>query len=267
MKKATALASALLLCGLAFPAPGAGPDSFQESSLGATRPGSWVKYEQRTTDSEGRTRNSEVTLSRLGGDGGETWIEVRVVPKKGTRFEPKTVGHKDRPTTARVLLKGGFEIEKNALDFPKHVERMVLQEDGGDATEYPAGATGVVAPGFVTLVDYGANAAPLGACTHDGRSGEAYRIEGSFDVKVEDPQRPWADARTKGTTETEVCLSDSVPFGRLHERTVAKDEAGKLKATIETRLLESGAGATSAIRGPVRKWVEGSTMEAAPLAP
>lgn len=265
MKKATALASALLLVGLAFPAPAAEPAPLPESWFGATRPGSWVKYEQTATDAEGRTRNSEVTLSRLGGDGGETWIEVRVVPKKGTRFEPKTVGHKDRPTTAKVLLKGGFEVEKNALDFSKNAERMVLQEDGRDATEYPVGATGVVAPGFVTLVDYGANAAPLGACAHEGRSGEAYRIEGPFDAKVEDPQRPWADARTKGTTGTEVCLGASVPFGRLHERTVVKDESGKLRETIETRFLESGAGATSAIRGPVRKWVEGSTMEAAPL--
>ena len=258
--------SAVLLLGLGTAAPAVDIMSFQKAYFGSTKPGSWVTYEQTATDAEGRTRTSVVTLSRLADDGGATWLEARVVPKKSTRFEPKTVGHKDKPTTMRLLLQAGFAVEENALDYPKHVERMVLQEDGGDAVEYPFGAAGVVAPGFVPLVDYGASAVPLGSCTIDGRSGERYRIEGSFDVKVEDPQRRWADARAKGTTETEVCLGGSVPFGRLHERTVAKDESGKLKETVETRVLDSGTGATSAIRGPVRKWLEGPPTELPPPA-
>ena len=258
--------SAVLLLGLGTAAPASDVMSFRKACFASTKPGSWVTYEQTATDAEGRTRTSVVTLSRLADDGSATWLEVRVVPKKGTRFEPKTVGHKDKPMTMRLLLQAGFAVEENALDYPKHVERMVLQEDGGDAVEYPFGAAGVVAPGFVTLVDYGANAVPLGSCTLDGRSGERYRIEGPFDVKVEDPQRPWADTRTKGTTEAEVCLGGSVPFGRLHEKTVAKDESGKLKETVETRVLDSGTGATSAIRGPVRKWLQGPPTELPPPA-
>jgi hypothetical protein len=247
----------VLALALASSAPAADLAALQKGSFGSTKPGSWVKYEQTTTDPEGKTRTSEVTLSRLGGDGDATWLEMRVVPGKGTRFAPKTIGRKDKPVTVKYLLKADFKVEENALDYLKHVETMILQQDGGDAVEYPVEAMSLVAPALATHVDYGANATSLGACAHDGRSGEKVRIEGSFDVRVNDSQRPWADARMKGTTETELCLSDSVPFGRLHETTVTKDDKGKLKDTTEMRVLDSGSGATSAIRGPVQKWFEG----------
>ena len=265
MRRTPALPVVLVLA-LASSAPAADLAPFQKAYFGSTKPGSWVKYEQTSTDPKGKTRKSEITLSRLGGDGEATWIEMRVVPKGGTRFEPKTTGRKDRPVTLRYLLKAGFKVEENALDYARHVERFILQEDGGDATEYPVEAMSLVTPTLATHVDYGANATSLGACTHDGRSGEKVRIEGSFDVKVEDPQRPWAYSRRKGTTETEVCLGDSVPFGRLHEKTVTKDDEGKLKDTTEMRVLESGSGAVSAIRGPVQKWFEGPMTEVPPPA-
>lgn len=247
----------VLAFALAPAAPAADLTTFQKAWFGSTKPGSWVKYEQTTTDAEGKTRKSEVTLSRLGGDGDATWLEMRVVPKKGTRVEPKTIGTKDKPVTVKVLLKADFDVAENGLDYLKHVEKMILQQDGSDAVEYPVEAMSLVAPGLATHVDYGASATSLGACALDGRSGEKVRIEGSFDVKVEDPQRPWAYTRRKGTTETEVCLGDAVPFGRLHEKTVTKDDRGNLTDTTEVRVLDSGSGATSAIRGPVQKWFEG----------
>ncbi len=256
MRRTLTLSAALLL-GLASQATAADLTTFQKAWFASTKPGTWVKYEQTMTDPEGRIRTSEITLSRLGGDGDATWLEMRVVPRKGTQFAPKTIGTKDKPLTLRYLLKTDFKVEKNALDHVKHVERFILQEDGGDATEYPVEAMSLVTPTLPTHVDYGANATSLGACAHDGRSGERVRIEGSFDVKVEDSQRPWAYTRRKGTTETEVCLGDAVPFGRLHEKTVTKDDKGKLIGTTETRVLDSGSGATSAIRGPVQKWFEG----------
>jgi len=264
MRRTPALPVVLVLA-LASSAPAAELTTLQKSFFGSTKPGSWVKYEQTTTDPKGKTRKSELTLSRLGGDGDATWLEMRVVPKEGTQFEPRTTGRKDKPVTMRYLLKTDFKVEENALDYLKHVEKLILQQDGSDAVEYPVEAMSLVTPTLATHVDYGANATSLGACTHDGRSGEKVRIEGSFDVKVEDPQRPWAYSRRKGTTETEVCLGDSVPFGRLHEITVTKDDKGKLKDTTEMRLLDSGSGATSAIRGPVQKWFEGSMAEVPPL--
>ena len=47
-------------------------------------------------------------------------------------------------------------------------------------------------------------------------------------------------------------MSDAVPFARLYEKTVTKDDKGKLMNTIEMRVVDSGSGATSAIKGPVK---------------
>jgi hypothetical protein len=48
-------------------------------------------------------------------------------------------------------------------------------------------------------------------------------------------------------------MSDAVPFGRIAEKTVTKDDKGRLQSTTEMRLLETGTGARSAIKGPVKK--------------
>ncbi|MCL4808633.1 MAG: hypothetical protein KJ062_12730 [Thermoanaerobaculia bacterium] len=236
MKKLQFLSAALLL-GFASSAPAADLTTFQKAWFASTKPGSWVKYEQTTTDPKGKVRKSEMTMSRLGGDGDATWFEIRMVPKEGA---------KGKPTTIKYLLKTNFKVEENALDYMKYVETMILQEDGQEALEYPVEMMSQVAPALASNVDYGANVTPLGACSYEGKGGEKYRIEGSFDVKV-------VIVRMKGTTDTEVCLSDSVPFGRLYEKTVTKDDKGKLRDTTEMRVLDSGTGATSAIKGPVKK--------------
>lgn len=229
--------SAALLLGLATAVPAADLSIYQKAFFGATKPGSWVKYEQTTTDAKGKAQKSEMTMSRLGGDGDATWFEIRMVPKEGTRGKPMTI---------KYLLKTDFKVEENALDYMKYVDTMILQEDGKEALEYPVEMMSQVAPALATNVDYSAKVTPLGACAHDGKSGDKYRIEGSFDVKV-------VIVRMKGTTDTEVCLSDAVPFGRLHERTVTKDDKGRLRDTTEMRVLDSGTGAVSAIKGPVKK--------------
>ena len=52
-----------------------------------------------------------------------------MVPKEGT---------KGKPTTLKYLLNTDFKVEKNALDYMKYVEKMIMQEDGKEAMEYPA---------------------------------------------------------------------------------------------------------------------------------
>jgi hypothetical protein len=235
MKRAPLL-SALLRLAAAPAAPAADVTTFQKAMFGATKPGSWVKYEQTLTDAKGKVQKSEVTLSRLGGDGDRVWFETRSVPKEGT---------KGKPTTMKYLLNTDFKVEKNALDYLKHIEKLIMQEDGKEAMEYPADMMAQVGAAFVSNVDYGANVTSLGACTAEGKSGEKYGIQGSFDVKI-------VFVRMKGTTESELCMSDAVPFARLYEKTVTKDDKGKLTNTIEMRVLDSGSGAASAIKGPVK---------------
>jgi hypothetical protein len=127
----------------------------------------------------------------------------------------------------------------------KYVERLIMQEDGQVAMEYPVDMMAQVGAAFASNVDYGADVTSLGPCGADGKTGEKVRIQGSFDVKV-------VFMRMKGTTDSELCMSDAIPFGRLSEKTVTTSDKGKLMNTSEMRVLDSGSGATSQIKGPVK---------------
>ncbi len=229
--------SAVLLLAVGSSAPAADLATFQKAYFNSTKPGSWVKYEQTSTDPKGKVQKTEVTMSRLGGDGDSIWFEIRSVPMEGT---------KGKPTTLKYLLNTDFKVEKNALDYMKYVQTMIMQEDGKEAMEYPADMMGQVAAAFASYVDYGANVTALGPCSAEGKTGEKYRIQGSFDVKI-------VIVRMKGTTDSELCMSESVPFGRLYEKTVTTSDKGKPMGTTEMRVLDSGSGAVSAIKGPVKK--------------
>lgn len=235
MKRFHVLAGVLLL-GLGTAAPAADVATIQKAFFGATKPGSWVKYEQTSTDAKGKAQKSEVTLSRLEGEGARVWIEMRAVPKEGA---------KGKPTTLKSLVNADFRVEENALDYLKHIEKIVMQEDGKEATEFPPEMMQQMAAAFMTNVDYGASVTSLGPCGADGKTGEKVSIQGSFDVKI-------LFIRMKGTTESELCMSASVPFGRLYEKTLTKDDKGKLVSTTEMKVLDSGTGAVSAIKGPVK---------------
>ena len=235
--KRISILSAVLLLGVGSSAPAADLATFQKAYFNSTKPGSWVKYEQASTDPKGKVQKTEVTMSRLGGDGDSIWFEMRSVPKEGA---------KGKPTTLKYLLNTDFKVEKNALDYLKYVQTMIMQEDGKEAMEYPADMMSQVGAAFASYVDYGANVTSLGPCSADGKSGEKYRMQGSFDVKI-------VFIRMKGTTDSEICMSESVPFGRLYEKTVTTDDKGKPMGTIEMRVLDSGSGAVSAIKGPVKK--------------
>lgn len=228
--------SAVLLLALGSSAPAADLATFQKAYFNATRPGAWVKYEQTSTDPKGKVQKSEVTMSRLEGDGNSVWFEMRMVPKEGA---------KGKPTTMKYRLNTDFKVEKNALDYMKYVEKMIMQEDGKEAMEYPANMIGQMTAAFASKVDYGANIASLGPCEGSGKIGEKYLIKGSFEVDL-------VIMKMKGTSESEICMSDSVPFGRLYEKTVTTSDKGKPMGTIESRLIDSGSGATSAIKGPVK---------------
>lgn len=211
--------------------------TFQKSFFVATKPGAWAKYEQTTTDAKGKVQKSEMTVSRLEGEGDRVWFEMRSVPKEGT---------KGKPTTLKYLLNTDFKVEKNALDYTKYIERIVLQADGEDAAEYPPEMLRQVGAAFATNVDYGSNVTPLGAGSAEGKSCDRYRIQGSFDVKI-------LFVRMKGTTDSEICMSDAVPFGRVAEKTVTSDDKGKLMSTVEWKLVDMGTGAVTRIKGPVKK--------------
>lgn len=236
MKRISVLAAVLALA-VGSSAPAADLGTLQKAYFNSTKPGSWVKYEQTTTDPKGKVQKTEVTMSRFGGGGDSIWFEMRSVPKEGA---------KGKPTTMKYLLNPDFKVEKNALDYMKYVEKMIMQEDGKEAMEYPVDMMSQIGASFASNVDYGANVTSLGPCEANGKIGEKVRIQGSFDVKI-------IIVRMKGTTDSELCMSDSVPFGRLWEKTVTTNDNGKPMGTTEMRVLDSGSGAVSAIKGPVKK--------------
>ena len=163
MKRIHVLAGVLLL-GLGTAAPAADVATFQKSFFGSTKPGSWVKYEQTNTDAKGKVQKTEVTLSRLEGEGARIWFEMRSVPKEGA---------KGKPTTMKYLLNTDFKVEKNALDYMKHLEKIIMQEDGKEATEFPPDMLQQMGAAFASNVDYGANVTPLGPCSADGKGGRS----------------------------------------------------------------------------------------------
>ena len=231
------LGTALLVAFSSAPAPGADLSSLQKAYFAGTKPGSWARYEQTTTDAKGKVQKSVMTFSRLANEGDRTWLEIRTEPKEGS---------KAKPTTMKYLMNLDFKVEKNALDYVKHIDRLILQEDGKEAMEYPPDMLQTVLGALAVSVDYGADVTSLGGGSEGGTPCDRYSMNGSFDVKM-------AFIRMKGTTESDICLSEKVPFGRVAEATVTKDEKGKQTMRSEMKLLETGTGATSRITGPVKK--------------
>jgi hypothetical protein len=204
--------------------------------FGQTRAGTWAKWEQTTTDPKGKKSIVEVTIARLENEGEKVWIENRIDPKAGSR---------QKAGTTRFLLNPRFQPEKNPLDFVKYIERVVTQEDGQEAAEMPWEALRPLMQGVLGFVDFGSAVAEKGPNTVDGRACDRFALTGSYEVKI-------LFMNMKGTYESELWLSDAVPFGRVKEVDVVKDDKGNVTRT-EWRLLGTGSGYTSRITGPVKK--------------
>lgn len=235
--KRTIFGAALAVVLAASHAPtafGADLAKLQKAYFGGSKPGAWARYEQVTTDAKGKVTTSVQTVSRLENEGDRVWIETRTEPKEG----------KPKPSTTKMLMNPDFKVEKNALDFMKFIDRVIVQEDGGKAQEMPMDMFRSVMGGI--QLDYGADLEAKGTETVEGKSCDRYELKGAFDAKI-------AFFRMKGSWTSDLWLNDSVPFGRVKESVTMVDEKGKPMSKIETRLLETGTGATSRIKGPVEK--------------
>lgn len=239
MNKTAISVSALLVLTLGSASPAAATDlgKLQKAYFSGTKPGSFARYELTTTDAKGKVSVSTSTISRLENEGNRIWFEVRVEPKSGS---------KQKASTMKYLLKEDFKLEKNALNYLNYIDRIIMQEDGGQAQELSMDTFRTLGAAFISNVDYGSDVTPKGTDTVDGRSCDRYGLSGKFEFKV-------VFMNIKGTYDGDLWLNDSVPFGRVKESTVMKDEKGNVTSKSETKLLETGAGATSRIKGPVQK--------------
>jgi hypothetical protein len=202
----------------------------------ATKPGAWAKYEQTTTDPNGKTSVVHMTVARLENEGHGFWIEVRIDPKSGSKQKGRTI---------RYLLNSSFQPEKNPLDFVKYIDRVISQVDGRKAEEMPWEMLRPMMQGVLGFVDFGGDVTPKGTDTVDGRVCDRFRMSGSFEIKI-------LFFHIKGTYVSDLWLSDGVPFGRVKEEDVVTDDKGKVTKT-DWKLLGTGTGYVSRISGPIEK--------------
>jgi hypothetical protein len=229
-----------LLIGLALflPAGAARADlaRLTKPYFAATKPGAFAKYEQTTTDPKGKTAIVEMTVARLENDGQNVWMEIRIDPKAGSR---------QKAQTTRYLLNPAFQPEKNPLNFVNYIERVITQEDGKKATEMPWEMLRPMMQSVLGMVDFGSDVTAKGPDTVDGKPCDRYGISGRYELKI-------LFFNVKGTYESDLWLSDGVPFGRVKEVDVVKDEKGNVTKT-EWKLLGTGSGYVTKITGPIEK--------------
>lgn len=230
--------TALLLVALSVSTGAAGADlsTLTKPYFAKTKPGTYVKWEQTTTDPKGKTSVVEMTIARLENEGEKVWIENRIDPKAGS---------KQKAGTTRFLLNPRFHPEKNPLDFVKYIERVVTQDDGQEAAEMPWEALRPLMQSVLGFVDFGSDIVEKGPDTVDGRTCDRFAMNGRYEIKI-------LFMNLRGTYESDLWLSDAVPFGRVKEVDVVKDDKGKVTRT-EWKLLGTGSGYVSRITGPVKK--------------
>jgi hypothetical protein len=225
-----------LLLSLATPSARADLSTLAKPYFLGTKPGAWAKYEQTTTDPKGKTSVLEMTVARLENEGQSIWFEVRIDPKTGS---------KQKAQTTRYLLNPAFKPEKNPLNFVNYIERVITQEDGRKAVEMPWAMFRPLVQSLVGFVDYGANLTAKGTETIDGKACDRYGLSGRYEFKI-------LFMTLKGTYESDLWLSDAVPFGRVKEVDVVKDDKGNITKT-DWKLLGTGSGYASKITGPIEK--------------
>src|SRR5271169_4381529 len=191
MKKTAIHTTALLVLvlGSASSAVATPLGKLQKAYFSATKPGSFAKYEQTTTDARGKVSVSISTISRLENAGDRIWFEVHTEPKNGG---------KQKASTMKYLLKEDFNVEKNALDYFNYVDQIadpsamwagdvsviVQDDDGSPAREISMQAFRTLYGAFISNVDYGSDVTPKGTETVDGKSCDRYGLSGKFEFKV-----------------------------------------------------------------------------------
>jgi hypothetical protein len=219
MKRAIALTVAAVWCASSVHAAERG---FNKAYFGATRPGSFARH--KATDEKGAV--TEYTYARLADLESERVIE--------RRFEVVSGQFKGSGSTTACLVPASFPLENDAIDFQVHARRCVATPSiGAPPYEYPPDTMKSIAD---VMTNYAAIVTFKGTETVGGRRADryAYQYEG---MAVNAPS----------TTTGDIWLSDAVPFGLVREVMTTRDASGKTVTRIETVLVESGGGASTAL--------------------
>jgi hypothetical protein len=200
----------LLVLSLAV-SPFASAAGWKKSYFGATKPGTWARYIDHSSDPA--NPDMTVTMTRLGDDEGRLQIEMKM-----------DSGGKYPLGLTRYTMKSGFDIDRDLLDYGP----SIVAGAAGDADTQTALDANTVKLIAENMPAYGPAVTFKGSEVVDGKKTDRY----SYSIKRPGP-----------STETgDYWLSDAVPFGVVRNTFTIAEGAKTTK--FERKLVATGAGPT-----------------------
>ncbi|MBV8544488.1 MAG: hypothetical protein JO093_23935 [Acidobacteria bacterium] len=191
-------------------APFAVAAGWKKAYFGATKPGTWARYVDHSSDPA--NPDMTVTLTRLGDDEGRPQIEMKM-----------DSGGKYPLALTRYTMKSGFDADRDLLDYGQ----SIVAGAGGDAdtqTAFDANTVKLIAE---NMPAYGLAVTFKGSEVVDGKKADRY----SYSIKRPGPSIESGD----------YWLSDAVPFGVVRNTFTITE--GEKTTKFERKLVASGAGA------------------------
>ncbi|MGA8809323.1 MAG: hypothetical protein WB973_15750 [Thermoanaerobaculia bacterium] len=199
---------ALLVLSLAI-SPFVVAAGWKKAYFGATRPGTWARYIDHSSDPA--NPDMTVTLTRLGDDEGRLQIEMKM---DSNGKYPLVLN--------RYTMKSGFNVDRDLLDYGP----SIVAGAGGDADNQAVLDAATVKLIAQNMPAYGAVAVFKGSEVVDGKQTDRY----SYSIKRPGPS----------TEAGDYWLSDAVPFGVVRNAFTITEGAKTTK--FERKLIASGAG-------------------------
>jgi hypothetical protein len=202
--------------------PFASAAGWKKAYFGATKPGTWARYIDHSSDPA--NVDMTVTLTRLGDDEGRPQIELKM---DSNGKYPLVVN--------RYTMKSGFDVDRDLLDYGP----SIVSSAGGDAdsqTVLDAATVKLIAD---NMAAYGPAVVFKGSEVVDGKKTDRY----SYSIKRPGPS----------TEAGDLWLSDAVPFGVVRNTFTIAEGAKSTK--FERKLIASGAGTapvSTAAKPPVK---------------
>ena len=185
---------------------------WKKAYFGATKPGTWARYIDHSSDPA--NVDMTVTMTRLGDDEGRPRIEMKM---DSNGKYPLVLN--------RYTMKSGFDVDRDLIDYGP----SIVASEGGDADSLTALDAATVKLIADNMPAYGAFVVFKGSEVIDGKKTDRY----SYSVNRPGPSVEAGD----------LWLSDAVPFGVVRNTFTIKE---KDKTTgFERKLVASGAGAVT----------------------
>ena len=183
---------------------------WKKSYFGATKPGTWARYIDHSSDPA--NVDMTVTMTRLGDDEGRPRIEMKM---DSNGKYPLVLN--------RYTMRSGFNVDRDLLDYGP----AIVGSEGGDADALTALDAATVKLIADNMPAYGPYAVFKGSEVVDGKKSDHY----SYSINRPGPSVESGD----------LWLSDAVPFGVVRNTFTIK-EADKT-TSFERKLVASGSGA------------------------